>query len=148
MNRPDYDLAAAVGEGAATQVLADRLAVSMHRRRTSDTIHEFGLITETERLGDVQPDLARNIGEREEISQPLPGLQSDRHRQSTDIPVGVSADEGHLVVGQGVVGLQLLVGELGSKAWVRRPFDGGHGSRSRSVRKRGCLGGQKVLDLP
>ena len=53
-------------------------------------------------------------------------LQTDSHRQSANLAVGVSTDEGLLVLTQGEVCRKLAIAELPAKAWVRGPVDGGH----------------------
>ena len=63
MYRPDHDHAATVGERTTAELLADRFALPVHRRRPSDTIDQRGLVIESERLGDMQTDLIRNVFE-------------------------------------------------------------------------------------
>jgi hypothetical protein len=48
VHRPDHDVAAAVGEGAAAKVLTNRLTVPVHRRRPSNTIDQHRLVIESE----------------------------------------------------------------------------------------------------
>lgn len=132
----DDDGAASLREGTAAQPTPNGIAVPMHRGWLLDLIDQWGLLGDAELFGEIPANLLGDLGEGDEVTQPLPGFEEDRQRQLARVATRVVTNELLFLVAQAVVGLQLLVAKPGSETGIGGSVDRSHGDAGDGVRKR------------